>query len=248
MQNLELFIPIFCNNCGQLVFINKKPDAPNIGVLEFSNTSWKNHRCFSAKGEAIWSHHPELHALEWGTKQIPVKFPKKSKKGKQNHLTYGILVDVPQKPDDNQQLFLQILTIEGSLIQLRSVEPLNIASAGILVDLSSAKKIGTDKFRVNRLTQVTIDIANDKLDEDINKFFSFKVSANDQEQLESFVDRFIGMLSQKNLYLVNITPLQILAEKGSSIYQRKLTAPSAIQLQKAMENMTFPESIQISIQ
>ena len=248
MQNQELFIPFFCNNCGQLVLINKKPATSNISVFEFSNASWRNHQCYSAKGKAIWSHQPGLPAIEWGANQIPVKFPKKSKKGRQSQLSYGVVVGLPQEPDDNQQILLKVLTIEGSLVQLRSVEPLNTESAGILVDLTSAKKIGTDKFRVNSLTQITVDVASDRQDEDINKFFSFNVSANDQEQLESFVDRFIGMLSKKNLYLVNITPLQILPENGSSIYQRQLTAPSAMRLQKAIENMAFPESISISIQ
>ncbi|MCG8334808.1 MAG: hypothetical protein MJE63_09845 [Proteobacteria bacterium] len=248
MQNQDMFVPFFCNNCGQLAFICKKSDTPDIVVLEFDNASWKIHQCFAAKGENIWSHHSELIMIEKDANQIPVKFPGKSKKGRLNQLSYGVLIGTPQHTEDNQQLFVQILTVEGSLIQLRSVEPLNTAFVGMLVDLSAAKKIGTDKFRVNKLTPFTPEITGDKPDEDINRFFSFKVSANDQEQLESFVDRFIGMLSQKNLYLVNITPLQILSENGSSTYQRQLTAPSALRLQKAIANMAFPESIRISVQ
>ncbi len=249
MQTQKMFIPFYCNNCHQLAFIYKSDGLQETIVLELYKANWRNHLCYSIKKEEIWSHQTDLPVIEWGAREIPVKFHNKSKKTRSNQLNLGVIIELPIISDDNAQKgFFKVLTLENSIVYLRSVEQQQIASAGILVDLSTAKKIGTDKYRVPKIVQVNPEIEKDNLKEDLNSFFSFILSANDQEQLESFVDRFLKMLSQKNLYLESITPLENQPESQSFIYQRKLTVSSAYRLQKAIETMTFPESIRISMQ
>ena len=247
MKTEELFIPFFCNNCQQLAFIYKQSSEQALQVIEFYKNAWNPHLCFNAKGDSIWSHDPSLAKLEWGVQRIPVNFPSKPKKKRHDEPSLGVVIELPQQEDSEESpSFLKVLTMQGSVAYVRRTRKADLTSAGILIDFSQAKKIGNDKYRVSEFIQIHPQLEPDESDNQAD-VFCFTLSARDQEQLESFVDRFLQNLSKNNLYLQYIIPLEIKPDRSDTPYQRKLAVSSAYKLKKAIETFTFPESIQISV-
>lgn len=243
-----LFVPFYCDHCHQLAFLHKNKENLEINVLEYHKANWQHHLCYKLKGTAIWSHNPNLPAIEWGVPLIPINFPKRVKKNRQNGFSIGVIVELPDPIEtDLKNRFYKVLTMENSVIYLRTVQSQTLPSAGILIDLSKAKKVGNDKFRIQEILPLNPSLDLEVEGKETNECFKFTLSANDQEQLESFVDRFLKTLSKSNLYLQNIIPLENKTESDQTVYQRRLTVISAYRLQKTIETITFPESIQISI-
>jgi hypothetical protein len=249
MYHPEFFIPFYCNHCNQLAFLCKNKENSETNVLEYQKANWQYHLCYKIKGNAIWNHNPNLPAIEWGSSLIPVNYPKRAKKNRQTDYSIGVIVELPDPAEtDVKNSFYKVLTTENSVVYIRSVQSQTVPSAGLLIDLSKAKKVGNDKFRIPEILPINVVVDLEKQEKEINEYFKFTLSANDQEQLESFVDRFLKTLSKNNLYLQNIIPLENKAESDQIVYQRRLTVISAYKLQKTIETITFPESIRISIQ
>jgi hypothetical protein len=248
MDQETLFLPFFCSNCNHLAFIVKQQGEEQPTILEYSDSCWSPHLCYNVKGSAIWSHQRELNRFSWGDRQIPVKFPGKTKTSKSGKLTLGIIVELAE-PEENSQspAFIKVTTIEGSLIQVRTVEQQSIPSAGLLIDLKKAKKVGNDKYRLPAIKSAKIDysLKTDKTPK--SDYFKLSLSSFDQEQLEVYIARFLIDLSSHNIFPTSIIPLPISTRDEQTRYSRKIAIPSSANLQKTIKNMTIPESIELSL-
>ncbi|MBU2512118.1 hypothetical protein KJ966_12325 [bacterium] len=228
-----------------MAFLYKTESDHNGIVIEYAESSWKRHQCFSIKGSSIWNPEDKFSAISWGGTEIQIDSSKQIKRLKSNNLTLGVIIQLPQREEKDG--FIKVLTIENNLILLRSKQPIEDLSAGMLIDLSTTEKVGKNKFRIPSILQVSLpDIGENKI-ADKNRNLSLKMSANDQEQLEAFFSLFLKNLSQHNLFPISIVPLKIESVSSEIFYRRKIILPPAYNLKQTIESMTIPDAIQIAI-
>ncbi len=244
----DLCLPFFCSNCHHLAFILKRRNADQPEILEYGKSGWEQHLCYKVKGKEIWSHAKNLENVSWGVREIPLQISSRARKSKPSKLTIGVVISLPESgPDKQSQSFAKVLTIEGSLINIRTVHPQAITSAGILIDLTNAKKVGSDRYRLAEIIQVDIKALPSPDKETISDYFKISLSSYDQEQLEVYIERFLEDLSSHNLFPVSIIPLPNTDENQQTRYSRQIAIPPSSSLQKTIENMTIPHSIRLSI-
>ena len=242
----DLLIPFYCDNCSRLAFLFKAENSGDAPVLEFSDSMWRDHQCFKIKGPEIWKNSSVITTLNWGIEEIPFKGIKLSKTSKETQLSAGVLLSIVESK--KYKGFYPTLNLDNQLIFVRSIEPVTCNSAGILIDLTSAKKVGQGKYRIKCFEQVDVKPMLVNSDQSKQTYLGLSISTKDQEQLERFVDKFLEQLSRGNLFSHAIIPIANEMVEGEFLYRRKLLLPTAKNLQKTIENLAIPEAIQIDVQ
>ncbi len=246
MVTQELIIPFYCNYCQNIAYLLKTADQEELQFLDYFDSSFRQHQCFNIQGKSFLED-PQLKkliALEWGIQKIPFSL-KKSQKGKQNRFSMGIIISIPAK--DEKDRFLDVLSIENSLIRVRIPSVPDELSAGMLIDLSDANRIGSGKFRIKEIRQVPLTKDIDQSQPQAKEYFQLSLSAYDQEQLEVFINRFSKNLVNQQSPPCSIIPMRISNTGQKTQHIRQVTINSEVDMMKKIKSLNIPEFIQISI-
>ncbi len=245
MYQKSVLLPFYCNNCNHLAYLYKSESDLQEIVIEYAESSWQMHQCFSIKGSTVRNPGDSFPNVSWGAGKIIIDYSRQIKRLKSPDLTLGVIIQLPE--NEEKEEFIKVLTVENNLILLRSTQPEEGLSAGMLIDLSDAKKVGKNKFRIPKVIQTLLPIIEKNRMADKSRNLSLKMSAPDQEQLEAFITLFLKKLSQNNLFPISVVPLKIDSDSTQSYYERKVILPPAYNLKQAIESMAIPDSIRIAI-
>lgn len=245
MFSQTLLIPFYCNHCHHLSFLLKDEAHPEGIVIEYVQSNWQLHQCFSLKGKNIFSHERGLDSIKWGDKLIPVNYDKKAKRLKSSSPKEGIIVKIPEQ--DATEKNAKVLTLDNNWLSIDLKTSIEDLSVGMLIDLTDAKKVGKDKHRLQEVKQLTIPEIDVKKELKKSETLSLILDSGDQEKLETFLDQFLAELSTHNLFPISLVPMQIETSGSSISYKRAVTFPPAYNLVRTIELMKIPETIKISL-
>ncbi len=242
----QIVLPFHCNSCQNLAFLYQSDNNLNPQVLEYVDASWRKHRCAVIKKAKILDDIllKQLSSFRWGIQNIPFSY-NKTEPLKRDIPRMGVIISIPAQTEENQ--LIKIISLENILIEIKIPPQIEGLSAGMLIDLTNVIRIGRGKFRVKEIKQVLIPEEGDFDTSVDDEYYLLSVSADDQEQLEGFVNRISGMLLKMNSLPCNIIPLPITEVDKTTRYHRQLTLVSQQDLIKNFENITIPESIRIAV-
>lgn len=241
----DLIIPLYCSNCQNVIFVHHPQNSSEVRLLDYFEGGWRQHPCIGILGNAFLEHDDIQNRLKlkWGIEKIPF-FKKKDQRTRQLKFSAGIIISLPTKEDKNA--FFQVLTLEGNIIDIKIKSVPSDISAGILIDLKAASRVGPGKFRLPELTQLAVPNENDIKAAQPKEYYHLSLSTQNQEQLEVFTSRLTNILLKQKSPPLCLIPLQIETTPQGSIYRRQVTIYSESGFLKKVEKINFPETIQFS--
>lgn len=243
MFTQEILFPLHCRSCGNLSYLFIPADGKDIRVLDHLNNTWIEHSCCRFKGHDACYSQSRIRHLEWGIRKLGFE-PRKQAVSRSLHPS-GVVLELPD--DNNTQGFLRVLTLDGKTLDLRVVTPEKNISAGMLIDLTNAGKIGKGKYRVNEIRQIPIALDSSEPYPIDSEFVALSASAADQEQLEAFINRLKNYLITINAYPVSIIPTRLEKRNDQTVYQRIVMLPPKHNLVATLEKYTVSDSIEVAI-
>ena len=245
MLTHELVIPFICAYCQNIALLFKPENESGIQLLDFFNSRWRQHTCATIKGKSLFDDNliKALSELKWGIRKIP-RIAGLNQKTRQKRLSKGIILSIPQ---DGEQHFIKVLTLENTLIDIKTVKKSTDLSAGLLIDLSGAVRTGHRKFRLSKITQLLMRDELNQSSDTQKEFYQFLLTANDQEKLEVFVDRLTKTLLKQKSSPYSVVPTPITRSEAIEYHHRRVIIRSEPDILKNVENISLPESFRISI-
>ncbi|MCP4754212.1 MAG: hypothetical protein GY866_25275 [Proteobacteria bacterium] len=243
----DLLVPLYCANCRNLTFLATPRNEPGGTLIDYVETSWRQHPCVFVNQKLTLENPHVLEALklQWGIRKIPFLHQKPLKPSRKQIHSLGIILSIPPEEDENR--FLKAVTTENDIVEIKVLNPPPDLSAGALINLSKMTRVGSGKFRMREIDQIVLpeNIARHyALDEE---YYQLTLSADDQELLESFINRLLGIFLKQKFSPCSVVPLPITRNADGQIYHRQVNMPPQSDLLKRIENISIPESIQFSV-
>lgn len=247
MSTNDLLFPLYCINCQNLTFLQKGSDDSKIILLDYFSGAWKKHLCSNISPELIQkdSHVQDLLKMGWGVQKIPFVYRKNQSSKRNRKFTVGVILAIPSPEAENR--FLRVITPQNIIIEIKTVSEMSKICAGIVIDLSGMSRIGRQKYRIKELNQAPVKINKEQSSSTIDEFYQLTLAANDQEQLESFINRLLNVFFKQKFSPFSVVPLPITNVNNEQCFNRQIKVWSESEFLKKIENMTIPESIKVSI-
>ena len=247
MQNNELLIPFYCFSCGNLTFVHRQGSSEHLSLIDYKSPNWRLHTCFNVSKPRFLAnrHIQKMNSLDWGSDRLPFAHRIQAEDRKQRKFTLGVVIGLPQKTSKDR--FFQVLTLENSLIELKSVQKELPESCGMVVDLSDMIRIGKGKYRLESIKYCAVSNYQPLPGSETDEVYQIILSADDQEQLETFITRMLRAFLSRKISPLSIIPLKITRKNQKKMHQRQITIPSESDIFSVIEKSNVPEFIHLSV-
>jgi len=247
MHKKELVIPFYCFSCGNLSFVHRQNGQEQTNIIDYAADEWKVHTCYSIHPKRFTDsqHIQNLQSVDWGSDRLPFVHRIQPENRRQRKFSFGIVISLPPRSSKDQ--YFKVLTLENSIVEIRTVQKEIPDSCGRLIDISDMVRIGKGKYRQASIKYGTVSEYQKMSSRALRDVYQIKVSSNDQEQLEAFINRLLKAFLSRQISPLSIVPLKITKEAQKKVHHRQITIPPDSDFYVTIEKTDVPEFIHFSV-
>jgi len=245
MPKKQLIIPHYCQSCQHLTFLLREAKPFQFSLLDYKKGSWEPHSCtqiHTGLTEEILQQN-SYQELDESPQTIPFKHQPSSQSKKRLPLTVGVVLS--NSVGDKSQT-VTIVTPENQVVDVRILDNTRTVTAGKLIKLHKAVRIGKGKYRL-KLLEFSNPRQKTPPHSAPKSHYQLILSAKDQEKLETFINRLVSVCTKNRTLPINIVPVPIIQEDSEQIFQREMNLPLESPLLHKIEKITVPESVQVAV-
>ncbi|PCI23676.1 MAG: hypothetical protein COB67_12480 [SAR324 cluster bacterium] len=248
MEPKRLLIPVYCPNCENLSYFIKD-SQDNKRLIEFKKGSWLEHPCGQMKGPSFWADPllVELSEIQWGSQDLSFTLgeQKRSQRARSKP-ELGIVIELAPLGELGSKM--QLLTVDETLIEVRTAEDPKSLSVGMLLDLKHLIRVGKDKYRLATLEQASLPEVFFQTVEVPKEYYQLTLSAEDPSLLETFTNRFLQFFVEQDFPAFSVTPLPVDRQDDKQLHHRRICLCPGPHLMEKFREISLPDTIQVSMQ
>lgn len=246
MPKKQLIIPHYCRQCRHLIFLVREGEPFQFQLMDFLKGAWKIHSCAQiqpALTEEVASQ-PAFNDIGWAPDTIPFDHQPAGQPKKRQSLSIGIILSVDQNRDSTAA---RVITPENQLLNLRILDTHRTITVGKAINLKKAVRVGKEKYRLEKLDFINPGTKAKTYKSKADPFYQLILTAQDQEKLETFINRIVTICNKERILPINIIPQPIESENSEQLFRRDIHLPLQADLLLKIEKITVPESVQVSV-
>jgi ribosomal protein S10 len=238
--------PTYCPNCQKLMFIGKHQNQM-LYAIGYDKSNWIKHDCTDDNSH-IYQNDLIIDYINENDlgQPIPFQYLKTKKDYKRKILRPGIVLSVEK--DNSDKLILNVITVDNKHIVVKVLKSDKRILPGNIIDLKSATRTGTDKFRLPSIRLIEIPSENFGEDSVLSEFYKIKITYIDQEKLELVIDRVILHARQLQILIFGIVPLPIERLESENRYARLIYMKPSEEMIKKIQSLHIPDEYDISVE
>jgi len=239
----NLVIPFYCPRCGKYCFLYHLLDKNKIGIINSLEPPWEEHSCFQFGGEEIRnnSYFEKLQQIPWGEERIPFKRRKKGKNKVQKKHYSGVILSI--ELEEAGVYLLRAIDDVEDVLEINYTGALDGLCAGMLVDLRKIVSLQTGRFRLQSIDQIVIEKEFTVPEKTPAEYYELKIWGKDQEQLETYMNRFVAQVKKDRGRLLAVVPLPLEEMEGEKRFTRKMIFLGQAGLIQILQGFSFPKGI-----
>jgi hypothetical protein len=245
MPKKQLISPHYCQICQHLTFLLREAEPFQFSLVDYKKGSWEPHSCTQVHTgliKEILQHNSYLE-LDESPQTIPFKHRPSSQSKKRLPLTVGVVLR-NAVGDGNQTV--TIVTPENQVADVRILDNTRTATVGKMIKLHKTVRIGKGKYRL-KLLEFSNPRQKTPSHSAPKSHYQLILSAEDQEKLETFINRLVTVCTKNRTLPINIVPVPITQVDSVQIFQREMNLPLESSLLQKIEKVTVPESVQVTV-
>jgi len=246
LMTFSYVYPTYCPNCQKLMFIGKHQNH-TLHAIDYDKSDWLRHACTNDNSHIYQNELIIDYINENNPDQvIPFQYIKSKKDYKRKILRPGVVLAVEN--DHANNLLLDVITVDNKFLTVKVLKSEPKIQPGHILDLKSAIRTGTDKFRLPVVNRIEIPSDIFETGSSLSEFYKIKITFEDQEKLELVIDRVILHAKQQQIPIFGIVPLPIYRQEDKNMYSRLIYLKPTDEMVKRIQLLHIPDEYDISVE